>query len=277
MTRNNSFQALVLGSYIGVVALWLFLMLTGRTTGDLNYAYSFVFGLIPLLAGITGMFKSRLWGGLRSTMGKAIMSISFGLLLWGIGETIWSYYNFILNVPAPYPSLADLGFAPSILFWIIGTLYLAKATGALFALKKTHAAKVVVFIVPVVLLIASYFLQVKLARGGVIVPEGETVLKTVLDIVYPFGDFVALTFAALVFGLSYKYFGGLYRGAVTCLLAGLALMYIGDVAFSYTTTEGTYYNGNWSDLLLASGLALMSYGILAFATKPTAGTKGNTE
>jgi hypothetical protein len=194
--------------------------------------------------------------------------VSLGLFLWGAGETIWSYYNFFKHVPAPYPSLADVGFAPSIFFWILGTAFLSIATGAWFALKKSHRAKVFAVAVPLVLLVPSYYVQVKLARGGTVIPPGEPLLKAVLDIAYPFGDFLALTFAAAVLGLSYKYFGGVYRKTIIFLLLGLAVMYAADSVFSYTTTKQTYYNGDWGDLLLALGQFLMTFGILSFATKP---------
>lgn len=214
------------------------------------------------------MMRAKLWGGLRSSLGRAIFFISLGLFLWGFGESIWSYYNFFKGIPAPYPSLADIGFAPSIFFWILGTAYLAVATGAFIALKRKTWAKVALFLIPLVLLIPSYYVQVSLAREGVIVPPGETTLKAILDIAYPFGDFLALTFAAVVFTLSYKYAGGLYRRPVIGLLAGLAIMYFADSWFSYTTTKETYYNGDFGDFMLMVGLFLMTFGILAFATKP---------
>jgi hypothetical protein len=273
--NNNIYQKLLTIYFIAIVAFWAFLLISDRKSGTLNYWYSFLFGLIPLFGGLVGMFKAKLWGGLKSSLGKAIFFISLGLFLWGFGESIWSYYNFFRHVPAPYPSVADIGFAPSIFFWILGTAFLAVATGALFALKKTHWAKVFVVLVPLILLVPSYYIQVTLARSGTLIPPDETALKTVLDIAYPFGDFLALGFASIIFILSYRFFGGIYRRAIVCLLAGLIVMYCADSIFSYTTTEGTYYNGDWGDLLLAFGLYLMTFGILAFATKPTLNAKSS--
>jgi hypothetical protein len=272
MKNVNIYQKLTAAFFVAFTAYWAYLLATGHKAGDPNYWYSFLFGLIPLFGGIAGMIKSGIWGGLRSTLGKAVFFISFGLALWGFGESIWSYYNFFKNVPAPYPSVADVGFAPSIFFWILGTGFLASATGAWFAFKRSHKAKAFAILVPILLLIPSYYVQIKLARGGTLVPQGETALKTVLDIAYPFGDFLALVFAAIVFALSYRVFGGLYRRAAVFILAGLGTMYIADSVFSYTTTKGTYYNADWGDLLLSLGLTLMTYGVLAFATKPVTTT-----
>lgn len=270
MKHLNAYQKWIAAFFGLTVVFWLVLLLTHHKSGTANYWYSFLFGLIPLVGGTIGMFQSRIWGGLKSSLGRAVFFISLGLALWGAGEAVWSYYNFFRHVPAPYPSIADIGFAPSIFFWILGTAYLSVATGALFALKKFHWAKFVLIAIPLILLVPSYYLQVQVARGGVLIPEGETLLKTILDIAYPFGDFLALIFAAVVYSLSYRYFGGRYRGAVSFLLGGLVLMYIGDSIFSYTTTKGTYYNGDWGDLILAAGTFCLTYGVLAFTTKPQA-------
>jgi len=267
-SKSNIYQKLTLIYFLAMVVFWFWLFVTHHKGGNLNYWYSFLFGLIPFFGGLVGMLRAHIWGGLKSALGKAVFFVSLGLFLWGFGENIWSYYNFFKHVPAPYPSLADIGFAPSIFFWILGTAFLSKATGALFALRKARKAKVFAILVPVLLLIPSYYLQVTVARGGMLIPQGDTALKAVLDIAYPFGDFLALTFAAVVFGLSYRYFGGLYRRAVVCLLAGLFVMYCADSIFSYTTTKGSYYNADWGDLLLTLGQFLMTFGILAFASKP---------
>lgn len=269
MKHHNSSQQLIALYFAATTLLWAVLMLTHQTSGNLNYAYSFLFGLIPLVGGVIGMVQSRIWGGLKSSLGRGVFFVSLGLALWGMGETIWSYYNFVKHVPAPYPSLADIGFAPSIFFWIIGTAYLAVATGAWFVLKKSRKAKFLVVVLPLILLIPAYYIQIHLARGGVVIPEGETALKAFLDVAYPAGDFLALALATLVYSLSYKYFGGIYKSAVMFLLTGLTLMFVGDSIFSYTTTKETYYNGDWGDLILATGLFCMTYGILAFTTKPS--------
>jgi hypothetical protein len=271
MKKTNAYQRLFLTAYLLLCIFWAILFVSHKNSGNFNYWYSFLFGLVPFFGGLIGMLKAKIWGGLKSTLGKAVFYISLGLFLWGFGENIWSYYNFFKGVPAPYPSIADIGFAPSIFFWILGTYHLSKASGALFSLRKNTWAKVMAVAVPILLLIPSYYVQIRLARGGTLVPPGETVLKAVLDIAYPFGDFLALTFAALVFALSYKYFGGFYRRAILAVLAGLAVMYCADSIFSYTTTKGTYYNADWGDLLLSTGVFLLTFGILAFVVKPKNG------
>src|SRR6185295_5953792 len=108
--RMNLFQKITLAFMILLAAFWVALYMNNITDGFYNYLYSFLFGLTPLVAGIIAIFGAKIWGGLKTAMGKAVFFIGLGILCWGAGEMIWSYYNFVLAIPAPYPSLADLGF-----------------------------------------------------------------------------------------------------------------------------------------------------------------------
>lgn len=261
--RINLYQKVCLAFLVFLIIFWIFLFFSGSTTGFYNYLYSFLFGLIPLVGGAVAMINSKVWGGLKSSVGNAVFFIGLGLFFWGCGETIWSYYNFFLGIPAPYPSLADIGFAPSIFFYGLGAVYLASATGAKFGLRNP-LGKIFLVLAPILSFAVSYYVLFVVARGGVLIPEGETPLKTVLDIAYPFGDFLALTLAVIISGLSFRYFGGRYIFDIISILLGLLVMFIADSVFSYTTTAGTYFNGNFGDLLLTLGLFLLTFGVLGF-------------
>ena len=260
----NFFQKVTTAFFIFLVAFWLALYLKHSTGGFYNYLYSFLFGLIPLLGGGYAMFASRIWGGTKSAVGKAVVFIGFGLLCWGSGETIWSYYNFFLQTAAPYPSLADIGFAPSIFFYGLGAFYLSNATGAKYGLRNAYA-KVFTVIALLVTIVLAYHFLVTVARGGVIIPDGETHLKALLDIAYPIGDFVGLIVSILISGLSFRYMGGKYLYDIIAILSGLFVMFVADTIFSYTTTVATYYNADFGDLILTLGLFLLTYGVLGFA------------
>lgn len=211
------------------------------------------------------MVRARLWGGFESAVGKAVFFIGLGIFCWGFGEMIWSYYNFFLNIPAPYPSIADIGFAPSIFFYGLGAAYLSKATGAKFGLRNPYA-KVFLSIAPIIIFGLSYYILIIVARGGILVPSGETPIKTFFDLAYPLGDFIGLTAAIIISGLSFRYLGGRYLLDIIAILSGLGVMFIADSVFSYTTTIGTYYNGNFGDLLLTIGVFLLTFGVLGFYT-----------
>lgn len=260
-------QKLALAFFVLITLFWGWIHWSGLTGGTYNYLYSFLFGLIPFLGGAVAIGLSSIWGGTKSAIGKAVLFIGLGVFLWGCGENIWSYYNFFAGVAAPYPSLADLGFAPSIFFYGIGAIYLTRATGARYALRNHPWSKWLASLAFIGVTALSYYILVIVARGGVLVPEGETMIKTFLDVVYPLGDLLAALLAVIISGLSFPYLGGRYRFDIYAILAGLAVMFIADSIFSYTTTIGTYYNANFGDLILSTGTFLITFGVLGF-TRP---------
>ena len=264
----NAPQKVTVAFTLLLIVFWCVLYVTSTTEGFYNYLYSFLLGLIPLIGGIATLTSAPGWGSFKSAVGKAVFFIGLGIFMWGCGELIWSYYNFVLGVGAPYPSLADLGFAPSIFFYGLGIVFLSGATGAKFALKKP-LAKAFAVGAPILLCFFSYYILVHVARGGILVPQGEDTLKTILDILYPLGDFIGLSLAVVISGLSYRYLGGRYAIDVVSLWVGLGVMFIADSVFSYTTTVGTYYNADFGDLLLMLGMSLLTFGALGFFTFKT--------
>lgn len=263
----NRLQKSLLGFFVLLTAYWVFIYFQGTKEGFHNFFYSFLFGLVPLIGGLIGMLSSRIWGWLGSSIGKAVFFFSLGLFLWGSGEMVWSYYNFFAGEPAPYPSLADLGFGPSIAFWALGSVFFSKASGAKFGFRKT-SAKILTFVIVAAVLVASYYLQIQIARGGQLLTDPADKLKVILDVAYPLGDVIALMLAAVIFGLSRQYLGGRYRWPILTILTGLGVMYVGDFIFSYTTTVGTYFNADWGDWILSFGLFLMTFGIFGFCVRP---------
>ncbi len=252
--------------YIFIALYWAALYFPGIKEQPVNHYYQVVEGFIPLIGGIWGMMKSKKWGFLKSKVGAAVFYISLGTFSWGIGQMLWSvYYNLIQHTEVPYPSLADVGFIMAIPFWVLGIIYLSKATGARFSLKHLHG-KILLFFIPFLAIIASYFLLIVVARAGVIdFTEGG--LKLAFDIAYPLGDLIILTFALVIYGLSFNYLGGKYQLPIITIIAGFVLMYFSDFSFSYTTTLGTYYNGHWVDLMFPTVMMLLACGVNGFDIK----------
>ena len=264
MSLNNP-QKISLLFFLTLLLFWSALFFNHVKEGVYNYLYSFLFGLTPLVGGAFIITRLKIWGGVKTDIGKAVCFIGLGIFLWGCGEMVWSYYNFFLKVPAPYPSLADIFFAPSIFLYGLGAFYLSKITGIRFGLRG-KIEQITIFASLLVVFIVSYFVLVVVARGGVITSPDDNLLKVVLDIIYPLADFFDLAILAIVTSLSFKYIlkGGKYTFDIMAILLGLGIMFIADSVFSYTTTVGTYYNANWGDLLLTFGTFFLTFGVLGF-------------
>jgi hypothetical protein len=265
----NKIQKFLFGYFVVLTVYWVWLQSTGYRDTNWNYFYSFAFSLMPLLGGVLGMVRANIWGRTRSALGRAVTVFSAGLFAWGLGSMVWAYYNFIVGEAAPYPSVADVGYIVAAVMWVLGAFYLSKASGARFGLRRT-LPKVFALGLAVIIVGMSYYLLIEVARDGVLLSEGTGALKAFLDVAYPVGDIVILASSLIIFGLSFKFLGGYYKNSIIVWLVGIAAMYFADFIFSYTTTTGSFYVGNWGDLVFALATGLMTFGVLGFTTRPLA-------
>jgi hypothetical protein len=261
---------IIFAYYLFIFGWWAYFLLTHRAhTGDISLGealYQFALGLIPLVGGIFGLFKAIAWGGTKSSVGRAVLFISIGGICWGFGQMFWSlYYNILTNVTIPYPSLADVGYSLSFPFLALGLINLSKATGARFSLKHPAGKLLALFII-IAGMIAAYYLLIVVARGNVI-DFSEGGLKLFFDLAYPLGDLAIFLSSLLVYGLSFNYLGGKYKYAILGIISGLLVLFIGDFSFSYTTTIGTYYNGDWVDMVLPTAWMLIVFGVNSLELK----------
>lgn len=253
------YRKFLLVFYFFLLLWWILIFSRGLQETIENYVFSLAYGMIPLFFGVVGFFNSRLWGGLQSHLGRGVFFLSAGLFSWGTGNLVYAYYNIILEVPVPYPSLADVGFFLLYPLSAIGVFFLSKATGVSFALRKNFG-KFLFLLVPFFLIFLSYYLLFIVARGGHIIYDGDF-LKLILDIAYPVGDVVVITLALMVYVLSLKYLGGLFRKAIILILIGFFFAYITDFSFSYTTTTETFFVANWVDLLYSTTFFIIAFGL----------------
>lgn len=260
LNKQNTF---LLGLMTIMFVYWLGIQLSNITDLPVNLYYSVAITLVAFAGGVMGIFLSKKWGGGKSAVGKAILLISLGNTIWSIGSFIWSFYNLALHQEVPYPSLADIGYISAIPLWTVGIFYLSKATGARVSLRRI-GGRILLVLLPIIATIASYYLLFVIARGSSFDWEGG-VLKVFFDLAYPTGDWIILTFAFLIWGLSLKYLGGQYRWTVFIILLGFLTMFLADFSFSYTTTVGTYYNGSYPDFLFALAMFLLGFGINSFS------------
>ena len=260
ITRTQKFLILITAA---LVIYWIVLFVDHETATSANYWFSALTTLVPLVGGIAAMAGSHEWKEEGGHLHKGLIFLGLGLLFWAAGEIIWSYYNIIVHLQVPYPSWADLGWVSSEFFYVIGAIYLASASGGGKRMRKA-GSWLFVGLVSVVTFVASYYILVVVANGGVLVTRHEGLVKTFLDVAYPFGDFVSITLSVALSGLYFKFLSPRYRAAIVCVLLSLVVFFAADAVFSYTTNNGTYYNGNTSDLLSLIGLFLMSFGALGF-------------
>lgn len=270
LTKSSLF---LLGFYLALLLVWfsaslfdtsnahvsIFTLFNGfKNSTKFGYIFAFAYAFIPLYGSLVGFNITRKWG-LRGSVGKAVFYLSLSLFCWAIGEFIWSYYNFFLNANTPYPSWADAAFILTYPFWAIGLIYFGDAAGAKTGWHK-KSGKLLVFIIPILVTAFSWYVLVDIARAGSVTSGGGP-LTVFFDIAYPIGDIIILAIAFIIFGLSFRYWGGQIKWPIIITVIGFLIEYFADFGFSYTTTVNSYYNGSWVDLTFATSLVLLSFAV----------------
>lgn len=212
---------------------------------------------IAILFGVFGMLTAKKWSWLKSGVGQGVFFISLGVVMWGLGQAGWTYY--LLKYPGQevvQSKIIDVLYFASIPLWTYGILKLSKATGAKFGLKSVKG-KILVAALSLIMVAFSYYFLVVVARGGLSYFDGQSVWISFFDLGYAIGDAINLTIAIAIFGLSWRYLGGRFKGPIMIILASFGLIYLADFLFSYYDGNDMYYNGNAVDLLYLLTIATL--------------------
>ncbi|MEX2237077.1 MAG: EAL domain-containing protein [Dehalococcoidia bacterium] len=192
---------------------------------------------------------------------------ALGNLLFVTGDVIFSYYELILDIEAPFPSSADL-------FYIAG--YPVMAFGLLrFFRQRNHAQAGVVVDALIVTASAAFVVWIYL-MAPYATSDDISLLEKVISISYPLGDLLLLAFVAPLL------LSGRSRNAACWLVAaGASLELLTDGAYTRLLLEDAYYSGHvidtgWLFAYLLWGAAALhpaaSYvGNADSAQQPTAG------
>jgi len=205
----------------------------------------------------SGFALRSYWENLESKFSRIWLGFHLGMIFWFFNEVSWALYTVIFNVKTPYPSVGDL-------YKLVGYGFLFFAIFAYIELfrpviSKKLVATASVFLLPTSVGIIPPLLLAVTAKAAEL---NQTTL--LVNLVYPILDLSLLTQA--IFGLLIFTTTELKgkMGIVWLLInAGIIMNVFGDLLFSYTNLQGTYYNGHPLELFFHMGYLFF---ILAFYT-----------
>lgn len=176
--------------------------------------------------------------------GKAYFFLGLGFSLWFVGDLIYFYYSYVLEID-PYPSLADIFYftlyLPMIAHLIINTKY--------FKRKLNISQKILLISIPILIVgIFSYMNFVQI---------GEANFDYYYGLIFVTASAVTVAFAVL--GASV--FRHSILGTVWLLLAiGIFMVTLSDVWYYYTETFGV-----WDITHPTTTLYVTSYMVIVYA------------
>ena len=156
---------------------------------------------------------------------------ALGILLWAVAETVWAYYEVILSMETPYPSIADF-------FWVLGYLPLILGLTTRYktldvTLDPRRKLTILTFAV-LSFLITVYFVF----RPIISEFDPQRLAESLLNIFYPSGDLALLILTSLVLFSMGK---GRFALAWRLILSGFIITSVADLVFSYLSWYGLYH------------------------------------
>lgn len=259
---KDKFLVLTVFIYCFFTCAWIVLHLFVENE-TLSNLYSDTYGVLALIGSLSGFYLSRIWGGVKSYMGKSILYLSAGLLFQFLGQVVYTIYYYKTGIDAPYPSWGDLFYFGSIPLYVVGAYYLAKSSGIGFTLSLLRN-KLLALILPAILLFFSYWVFL---RGMPL--DFSNYLKLFLDIGYPLGQSLYLAVALLTLFLSTGQLGGVMKGHVLLILTSFVIQYLADFVFLYTLSRNVWTSGGFSELIYLNAYFLMALSLISLRSAYT--------
>ncbi len=254
LQKTRLLQTLLISLFVIFVFWWtVFVFLNGATSENLLWGNTYQ--IIALLGAVGGIIISNnLLYGMKSSglVQRSILYFSIGLLLQVFGQSVFGAYILLYKVNAPYPSLADVGFFTSAIFYICALVSLAGITGVKIKMRsfwqRTEA-----FLIPLAVLALSYFVFLQGYHA-----EWDHPIKIFLDFAYPLVEATYVSLALIILLFAKDLVGGAVKWPP--LLLAMIMQYLADFNFLYQVKNGTWTNYGYGDILY-----LLAYFILSIS------------
>lgn len=222
----------------------IYFYLSGIHDSIFNYFYNVTITSIVLIPSIQAFFYIPKY----PTLKKILLPLAFSNILFSAALYIWFYYN-VTGSEIPYPGVADIFFLLYYPANILSLIFLSKHTRINWKIES-YISFFIVFSV-LATMITAFLIQnaIDLSAPTIIV---------FLNLAYPILDALLIATGLTIMrnqnSLSYKY--------VFLYVFGYIFIGIADTLFSYQSSIGNYWNGNFVDLFYAVAHALIGLGTL---------------
>jgi hypothetical protein len=258
--QNQRFRTVAILSAVVAgldIALNIFAIGNGEVVSSINSAASVIFSILAF-----GLFL-RVWFFTDiKDFSKGMWGwFTLGTLLWAMAEVVWFFYDAVLQMEIPYPSLADLLWLVAYIpFWVgIKSRY----DKLHYSLNLRQRGALVIFIGCFLLLMFNFVL-----RPIITAFDPERIAESILNILYPLADFVTLILTCLML---FSIGRGRFVAATWGLIAlGLVCFSVSDLFYSYLSWNELYYpdgNVNLATILVDTSYSFsyLFWGVGAFA------------
>ena len=187
------------------------------------------------------------WENLESRLSRIWLGFSLGMIFWFIGELSWAFYTLVFDFKIPYPSVADV-------YRLVGYGFLFFAIFTYIELFRSIISKRMVvtasvFVLPTSVGIVPSLLMSISAKASVV-----NLTTMLVSLAYPILDLCLLAQAMLgLLVFTTTRLKGRLASVWLIINAGIIMNVFGDILFSYTNLQNTYYSGHPLELFFHMG------------------------
>jgi hypothetical protein len=182
----------------------------------------------------------------------------FGWVLMGIagfayfiGQCIWTYYEVVIKIEAPFPSWADAGYLVAELFFTIGVFVLFSSRPVMGRVRLLMDSAIAMTSVGA---LSWYLIMGKLWNQS-----STSLLGKLIGVAYPFLDAIAL-YGVVVLYCSLQRKSTMQR-SIALVAGGVASIVLADSCYLFYTLDGSYQTGTWLEAGWTLGLLLCANGL----------------
>jgi PAS domain S-box-containing protein len=214
-----------------------------------------------LLRWMWGRGTSEARGEPAVTRGRrwAPLLLGLGILSWALGQMVFTYYEWVLGLPPPLPSIADVGYLSVYPFLLLGILLLPARP--IPVASRTRIALDGLMTMTAAVTFSWYFIL-----GPVMQQGSETTLSKAVSSAYPLADIVLIACLIILASRPEEH---TLLPAVSLLALGLTLIVIADSNFAYWSLHDAYATGTLPDVGWSLGYMLVALGAFAAQLAPS--------
>lgn len=244
--RVGKFGGSMAATIFAAIYMTIFMVVLWLVPGskDFHKVFFNIFELIPpYYAGISLILHARSTRHRTRNTKLGWMLIGAGCLCFGIGESIWTYFELVLHQEAPFPGVADFAYIALYPCLIAGIVLVSNI--------NLIVGRARIFLDSTVVAFSAGMVSWTFVIQKVWAASNEGLLGKIIGVFYPLGDIVCL-FVALV-----GFLGALsvprLRNMFMYLGCGILLFTFADTLFTIQTLNDTYQTGSLADVGWACG------------------------
>lgn len=220
---RKSLLLILLASFFGLTlaAYW------SPFGGEYNFFLrTSVYTLAPLLAVVSAIFALKAYGlHFKNLYSRSVLCLALGVAAWAVGESLWSYYDFVAGVD-PFPSIADF-------FYILAYPLFFLALVFPLSTEKISWQKLdplVLFFLSVAFVLLS-FLVIYFGVYLAYQPDLPWI-KNTFAIGYGLGDLILLITCLMILLLAWELRKGTLAAPWLYFFCGLIAILVADILFA---------------------------------------------